>query len=118
MNTGALQAFALVMAAVTGCATTTTGETGQAGPSSELVATRATIENTLPADGCSFVIKIGGRDYAPDAETLAAIRQREVPFGTTEVAGRYRVTGRTAKVECGFGRQSELPEVAMEFDKP
>lgn len=75
----------------------------------------ATIENTLPADGCSYVVEIDGIEFAPDAATLAAIRERNLPFGTTTVEVEYTVTGDTATVECGFNTNRELPEVALVF---
>jgi len=75
----------------------------------------ATIENNLPADGCSYVIEINGTEYAPDAATLAAIRERDVPFGRSTAEVEYTVTGRTATVECGFNTHRELPEVSLVF---
>ncbi len=75
----------------------------------------ATIENNLPADGCSYVIEINGAKFAPDAATLAAIEQRDVPFGRTTYKVEYTVTGGTAAVECGFNTHRELPAVALVF---
>jgi hypothetical protein len=73
----------------------------------------ATISNLLPADGCSYPVTIGDVDYAPDAASLAAVRDR-VPAGTAiTVRIDYRLTGRTAHVECGFGNTLELPEISF-----
>jgi len=77
--------------------------------------TTATIENTLPADGCTFVVHIQDTAYAPDAATLAAVRARNFHYGMTTVEVDYQLTGRTGRVECGFGSHRDLPEVALAF---
>lgn len=73
----------------------------------------ATIANMLPVDGCSYPVTIGEVDYAPDARSLAAIRDLVPGGGTLQVRIKYRLTGRTGQVECGFGTSRELPEIAF-----
>ena len=73
----------------------------------------ATIANMLPVDGCSYPVTINGVDYAPDARSLAAIQDLVPAGGTITVRIRYRLTGRTAEVECGFGASQDLPEISF-----
>ena len=77
----------------------------------------ATIANMLPVDGCSYPVTIGEVDYAPDARSLAAIRDLVPGGGTLKVRIRYRLTGRTGQVECGFGTSRELPEIAFHVQR-
>ena len=64
--------------------------------------TTATIENTLPADGCTFVVHINDAEYAPDAATTAVLRERPLGYGMTAVEVEYKLTGHTGSVACGF----------------
>lgn len=73
----------------------------------------ATIANMLPVDGCSYPVTINGVDYAPDARSLAAIQDLVPAGGTITVRIRYRLTGGTGQVECGFGTSRELPEISF-----
>jgi hypothetical protein len=82
-------------------------------PGPLMTAAAATIENTLPADGCSFPVTIDDVVYAPDAGSLVAIRERAIPYGHIMVSVEYRLTGRTGQVECGFGTHRDLPEIAL-----
>ncbi len=75
--------------------------------------TTATIEYTLPADGCAFVVHIQDAEYAPDASSLAALRERVPAYGMTSVQVEYKLTGRTGRVECGFNTHRDLLEVAL-----
>ena len=104
-----LRSALVISIALAGCAHA--GEPAQRATAP--VTAKATIDNNLPADGCSFVVQINGTDYAPDAASLAAIRERNLPFGKTPVQVDYTLTGRTGKVECGFNTQRELPEIAV-----
>jgi hypothetical protein len=73
----------------------------------------ATIANMLPADGCSYPVTIGDREYAPDPESLAAIRARVPGGGTLTVRVNYQETGGTGQVQCGFGTTRDLPEISF-----
>lgn len=73
----------------------------------------ATISNMLPVDGCSYPVSLGGIDYAPDAASLAAVRDLVPAGGTLRVVIAYRITGGTAQVECGFGTSQDLPRIAF-----
>ena len=77
----------------------------------------ATIANMLPVDGCSYPVTINGVDYAPDARSLDAIRDLVPAGGTIKVRINYRLTGRTGRVECGFGTSRELPEIAFRVQR-
>jgi len=77
--------------------------------------TIATIEDTLPADGCKFVVHINDAEYAPDAATAAVLRARQLDHGMTVVEVEYELTGRTGSVACGFNTHRDLPEVALAF---
>jgi hypothetical protein len=73
----------------------------------------ATIANMLPVDGCSYPVTIGDVDYAPDPESLSAIRDRVPGGGTLTVRINYRQTGATGQVQCGFGGTRDLPEISF-----
>jgi hypothetical protein len=73
----------------------------------------ATMENMLPADGCSYPVTIDGVQYAPDARSKA-VAQELVPAGGSITARiSYRLTGRVGQVECGFGNTLQLPEISF-----
>jgi hypothetical protein len=72
----------------------------------------ATITNMLAADGCSYPVTIDGVDYAPDAESVEAMRSR-VPFGQWQAVVTYSLTGQTGEVQCGFGTTVQLPEISV-----
>src|SRR3954462_7267103 len=74
----------------------------------------ATITNQLPVDGCSYPVTIKGVDYAPDAASIAAIRDRVIAGGSLRVLIDYRLTANTGQVECGFGTSRTLPEISFE----
>jgi hypothetical protein len=108
-----LSVAAAFSALVVGCATPAEAESERESAAGSVV---ATIANMLPVDGCSYPVTIDGVDYAPDARTLAVIRDR-IPAGETiTVRIDYQLTGRTAQVECGWGVVRELPEIAVVFD--
>jgi hypothetical protein len=75
----------------------------------------AVIHNDLPSDGCSYPVTIGDKDFAPDQESLDAIRARGLSFGATTVMISYRPTGRTGTVHCGFSDR-QLPEITLYFE--
>jgi len=102
---------ALVVSSLAGCAHG--GEPAQRPAAPATATASATIDNSLPADGCSFVVQINGTDYAPDAKSLAAIRERNLPFGKSTVKVDYTLTGRNGTVECGFNTHRELPEITV-----
>jgi hypothetical protein len=77
-----------------------------------LAAASATIENGLPYDGCSFPVEIDGVTYAPDAQSVDALRDT-VAIGKTTVDVDYRLTGRTGRVECGWNTHQDLPEIEV-----
>lgn len=73
----------------------------------------ATIENLLPVDGCSYPVTIDDVRYAPDAASVAEIRERTLPPRAT-VEIRYRLTGETGQVSCGRASET-LPEITIVF---
>jgi hypothetical protein len=73
----------------------------------------AVIVNGLPYDGCSYVIEVGQTQYAPDAVSRDLVVAFGVAIGKTPVHIDYRLTGATGQVECGWGSQRQLPEVAL-----
>jgi hypothetical protein len=73
----------------------------------------ATIANGLPVDGCSYPVTIRGTDYAPDPASVDDIGDLVPAGGTITVLIRYRLTGRTGTVECGFGTSRTLPEISF-----
>lgn len=73
----------------------------------------AVISNKLPVDGCSYPVTIGDVDYAPDARSIAPIRDHVPAGGELRVRIEYRLTGRTGQVECGFGTSRQLPEITF-----
>jgi hypothetical protein len=81
-------------------------------PASQTIA-NAIISNGLPVDGCSYPVTIDGVQYAPDPESLAAVQDRVPAGGELRVRIRYRLTGQTGVVECGFGTSQELPEISF-----
>jgi hypothetical protein len=90
--------------------------TSESSPS-ELTSATATIENSLTVDGCSYPVTVDGVDYAPDAQSLANIRARNLPYHETQIFIQYRLTGRTGRVECGNDAGFvELPEISFVFD--
>jgi hypothetical protein len=109
MNTYHARALLLAMGSMcagAGCMT----ETASPGP---VMSATATIENLLPADGCSYVVKIDDVSYAPDAASREAIIAAMLPSRAT-VAIEYRVTGKTGQVDCGNASgHAELPEIAL-----
>jgi hypothetical protein len=84
---------------------------GEPRPTMTMTAT-ATIEDTLPVDGCSVLITIGDEQYAPDRASLVAIRASELG-AFAEVTIRYHLTGSTGEVECGWRTLLTLPEIAL-----
>jgi hypothetical protein len=112
MKTSYLQSSLLAMIT----ATVVAGACMDPGPPSEpLIRATATIEDNLPADGCSIVVRVDGIEYAPDAYSRDAILARKLGSMAT-VAIRYRVTGGTGKIECPRGALSR-PEIAFVFDE-
>lgn len=93
-------------------AAATSGGGGSVAEKATGIAT-ATIEYTLPADGCAFVVHIDQALYAPDEATLEALRPRVTGNGTITLQVKYALTGRTGRVECGFNTHRDLPEVAL-----
>jgi hypothetical protein len=86
----------------------------QASTERERVA-KATIANMLPADGCSYPVTIGGKEYAPDAASREVMSQL-VPAGSTiHVRMSYHLTGGTGTIECGFGTTRQAPEISCEI---
>jgi hypothetical protein len=83
----------------------------------ELRPATATIENFQEADYCANLVTIDGVDYAPDAASLDAINERELPpFATVDVL--YRLTGEIGHVSCGMRAGHtliELPEITIAF---
>ena len=79
----------------------------------ELIRATATIENKLPVDGCSYVVRIDDTEYAPDAESRTAIIAHELPL-VAEVVIEYRLTGKTGQVDCELGK-SDRPEISFVF---
>jgi hypothetical protein len=77
----------------------------------------AIITNKLPVDGCSYPVTINDVDYAPDAASLVAIRDRVPAGGELRARINYRLTGLTGRVECGFGTSRELPEIAFRVER-
>lgn len=73
----------------------------------------AVIENGLPVDGCSYPVTIQRVEYAPDAESAAAIQDLVPAGGESRVLIVYHLTGGTAAVQCGFGTSRELPEISF-----
>ena len=90
-------------------------ESGQESASGTIAV--ATITNQLPVDGCSYPVTINGVDYAPDAASIAAISDRVTAGGSLRVVIRYRLTGNTGQVECGFGTSRTLPEISFEVQR-
>jgi hypothetical protein len=93
------------------------GASAAASPTEESAVRRttvtATIANMLPVDGCSYPVTINGVEYAPDEDSMDDLRDL-VPGGATVTARiRYRLTGETGVVECGFGISRELPEISL-----
>jgi len=78
-----------------------------------LITATATIENKLPVDGCSFVVRIDDTEYAPDADARAVIIARGSPFEEV-VEIKYRLTGKTGQVDCELGK-SDRPEISFVF---
>lgn len=73
----------------------------------------ATMENGLPADGCSYPVTIDGVQYAPDARSEAVARELVPGGGSITVRIRYRLTGQVGEVQCGFGTSVQLPEISF-----
>ena len=110
---GYLQKLILMSAAgvvVGGCV-----DNDHAPPGGPLVETTATIANQLPVDGCSYPVTINDVDYAPDAASRDLIIARGITSSLSTVTIKYRLTGRTGQVECGFLRHSDLPEISFVF---
>jgi hypothetical protein len=78
-----------------------------------LIRATATIENKLPVDGCSFVVRIDDTEYAPDADGRAAIIARGSPFEAV-VEIKYRLTGKTGQIDCEPGK-IDRPEISFVF---
>ena len=74
----------------------------------------ASFEDTLPVDGCSYIVNIDGVEYTPDAEGRAAIDERRLPDGATRRI-RYHLTGDLGSAPCGWGGHADLPEIAFAF---
>jgi hypothetical protein len=74
----------------------------------------ADLENSLPVDGCSWVVHIRGQEYAPDRDSVVSIKEftRDKP-GFTKAKVIYELTGRTGQVNCGWGGKQELSEISL-----
>ncbi len=78
-----------------------------------LRAATATIESLLPVDGCSYPVTIDDVRHAPDAASVAELRERSLaPRATVEI--QYRLTGETGQVRCGRALET-LPEITIVF---
>jgi hypothetical protein len=72
---------------------------------------RVEIENSLPADGCSYPVKLDGIRYAPSPGSQARVQAFASSYGAHEAIITYVLTGGTATVTCGWGSQQDLPEI-------
>jgi hypothetical protein len=73
----------------------------------------ADLENGLPYDGCTWLVTIGEKGYAPSAASRAVIEGKTTNIGHTSARIRYRLTGRDGSVECGWNTRQTLPEIEI-----
>jgi hypothetical protein len=73
----------------------------------------ADLENGLAYDGCTWLVTVAGVEYAPTARSRAVIEAHTVNIGTTTALIRYRLTGATGTVECGWNTTKSLPEIEI-----
>ena len=86
-----------------------------------LEASDAEIENYQLADGCSWIVRVGDSEYAPDEASLIKIQAfTKGAFGTTHAEIQYKLTGNDGNVVCGDeANLVVLPEVVvMEISAP
>src|SRR5262245_17936758 len=86
---------------------------GQLGASPPTATAEAVVVNGLPYDGCSFPVRVGGTDYAPDASSQTKIAAFVQSVGENPARIEYQLTGGTAQVECGWGSHLVLPEIRI-----
>jgi hypothetical protein len=107
MKTGVLVCLATLCA----CGTTSSLETSE----SASLHADASIRYTLPADGCSWTVVVGGVEYAPDPDSLTLVRAfAHDAYGEVPASIDYQPTGGTRRVECGWGTSRELPEISVQ----
>jgi hypothetical protein len=73
----------------------------------------ADLENGLAYDACTWTVTVGETGYAPTASSRALIEKHTTNIGHTRARIRYRVTGDTATVECGWGKTLSLPAIEI-----
>jgi hypothetical protein len=107
MNIDYLQQRILMIA--TACVVA--GSCADDGP--ELIRATATIKDKVPVSGCTSIVLIDDAEYAPDADSRAAIIARDLPDGAM-VDIEYHLTGKTGQVGCELGK-SDRPEISFVF---
>jgi hypothetical protein len=74
----------------------------------------AALENRLPVDGCTWIVRIGDTAYAPDNDSVIKIQAfTKNAYGTTAAKVRYSLTGNDGTVQCGFLTTQRLPEISI-----
>lgn len=71
----------------------------------------AQIVDQLPVDGCSWIVRVGDTEYAPDAASVVKLRER-VSGGVTLAEIHYKLTGNEGQAECERG-PLVLPEISV-----
>jgi hypothetical protein len=86
---------------------------GGGGTTLPLFAPDAIVENGLPYDGCSWVIHVDDRAFAPDAASLPDVQAFATAIGNTHARIEYELTGGSAHVECGWRTTQSYPEMTV-----
>lgn len=72
------------------------------------------LENGLPYDGCTWVVRIGDRPYGPSEGSVGLIEAfTHNTIGKTSATIEYQVTGNQVAVSCGWGSTDVLDEIVI-----
>ena len=77
------------------------------------IVAEAELENGLPYDGCTWLVTVGDAEYAPSAASRAVIEAYTKDIGSTTARIRYRLTGASGDVACGWNTTRTLPEIEI-----
>lgn len=72
----------------------------------------AQIVNQLAVDGCSWIVRVGDAEYAPDAASVVKLRGFTAEGSVTLAEIHYKVTGNDGQAECELG-PLVLPEISV-----
>ena len=71
----------------------------------------AELENGLAYDGCTWLVRIGDKEYAPTDASRPVIEAHTTAIGRTAARIVYRPTGKTGVVTCGWNTTRSLPAI-------